>query len=253
MKRAVLALFGCILVLTLSVTEISASVFSDPGIFDGEQIVWCVTKKGSRRKPSIITWNEGQLDGKPVYEIIEDSGDRKRAKYIVNKSSLCLIKAEIFRSTNRGPFNADIKVKKKRQYLVYSEGDNKTKDRKIDHHWNGYNGVILPHCLRGFPFGEQKEVEFRVTPPIRPGIPGWAWKQWKTKAKYMGTEQVTVPAGTFDCHKLEVEASGGLIKRITSKYYFWYRKESPHQFVRYQDEDGDDVTELIKMNYLDTE
>lgn len=70
---------------------------------------------------------------------------------------------------------------------------------------------------------------------------------WKSCAKYLGTETVTVPAGTFDCYKLEVSASGGLIKRVASKYYFWYDKKPPYQFVKYQDEDAKDVTELMEI------
>ena len=227
------------------------AVLHDPGVPDGEKIVWRVNKEGSLRRPSTIIFYAKELNGRPVYEIVEDSGERKQAKYIIDRSDLRLIEAQLFRNTNKGPFKAKIDVRGKRQYLVYTKGGKKPKDKKIDHYPDGYNGLTLPFCLRGFPFGKKKEVKLHLTPPLRPEIPGWAWRMWKSRAKYLGMETVTVPAGTFECHKLEVEATSGLIKRVTSKYYFWYAKDPPHHFVKYQDEDGKNITELMEIEMPD--
>jgi len=246
MRKFALVSFWLMLMAIVSAVGASGSVLSDPDIPDGEQIVWSITNKSGKRSFTTITWIVKDRNGKPVYEITEDSGERKQAKYIVSKSDMLLMKAEILRTTGKGKFKADIEVKDGRQYLTYTHGK-KSKDKKIKHYPDGYNGVILPFCLRGFPFGEQKEVKLRLTPPCKPETPLWAWKMWKSYVKFLGTEKVTVPAGTFDCYKLEMGASGGLVKRVTSKYRFWYAKEPPHQFVKYQDEDGKNVTELVEI------
>ena len=249
-KISFLALLWFMLVAALPMFGALGSVFSDPDIPDGQQIVWRVTKDGKKNSPSIITWRVKYRGGEQVYEITKDSIRRKNSKFVLSKSDMRLIEAEVRRDTADGRSRVNIRVEDDHQYLIYLEekdSKRKSKDKRIDHELDGYNGLILPYCLRGFPFEKQKEVKFRLTPPFRPGIPFWAWKMWKSYAKPLGTETITVPAGTFECYKLEVGASGGLIKRITSKYYFWFAVEPPHQFVKYQDKDGKDITELIEI------
>ena len=158
-----------------------------------------------------------------------------------------MIRARVNRDYEEDKSSISINIRNDCQYLTYIKGEKKPKYKKIDHKQDDYNGLILPHSLKGFPFETRKKVKIRLTPPFRPGIPFWAWKMWKSYARCVKVEKVTVPAGTFDCYKLEVGASGGLIKRVTSKYYFWFAKEPPYQFVKYQDKDGKDVTELIEI------
>jgi len=227
-------------------------VLNDPGVPDGEQFVWRVTKEDEETGYSTITWHTRDRNGRPVYEIILDSGEQKQAKYVVNKCDLRLVWSHIVRITEDGRSEVTIEVKDKHQYLTFDLGK-KCKDKKIDNHPDGYNGMVLAFCLRGFPFGRQKEVKIRLTPPFKPKTPFWVWKMWKSYARFLGEERVTVPAGTFDCYKLEVAASGGLIKRFSSEYYFWYTKEPPHRFVKYQDKDGKSVTELMEMKSMGTE
>ena len=243
-----LLLLGCFLLITILLeTEVSCSVLKDPGIPDGEQIVWRVTReKDDGILFGTITWHIKDRDGKPVYEITEDGGERKQGKYVIDRSDLRLIWAHVIRETDEGKSEATIEVRGNRQYLVHNHG-NKSKDKRIDHEPEGYNGMSLGFSLRGFPFESQTEVKLKLTPPFRPGIPFWAWKMWKSYIKLLGEEKVTVPAGTFDCYKLEVAASGGLIRRFTSEYYFWFTKEPPHRFVKYQDDDGKAVTELMEI------
>jgi hypothetical protein len=249
-----LLLLSCILFITVLLeTEVSCSVLKDPGVPDGEQIVWRITKeKDDGILFGTITWHIKDRDGKPVYEIIEDGGERKQAKYIIDKSDLRLIWAHVIREGKDGRSEATIEVTGDRQCLVHNH-NNKSKDKKIDHEPDGYNGMVLGFCLRGFPFESQTEVDLKLTPPFRPEIPLWAWKMWKSYVKLLGEEKVTVPAGTFDCYKLEVAASGGLIRRFTSEYYFWFTKEPPHRFVKYQDDDGKAITELMEICSTGTE
>lgn len=246
LRKSVLMLLWLLLIIILLETEVFCSVLSDPGIQNGEQIVWRATRRDRKPEFSIITWYVKDKDGKPVYEITADSGERKQAKYIIAKSDLRLIRAYILRSTEDGKSEATITVDDKHQYLIHNF-KNKRKDEEIKNYPDGYNGIILTFSLRGFPFGKQDEIKLKLTPPFKYNLPIWAWKMWKSYAKLLGVEKVTVPAGTFDCYKLEIGASGGLVGRFTSKYYLWFTKEPPHYFVKYLREGGKSVTELMEI------
>ncbi|MFC1716240.1 hypothetical protein ACFL6S_21385 [Candidatus Poribacteria bacterium] len=252
MRRYIPVLFFFLLIAALLEPEAPASILSDPDVPDGEQIVWRASKEGTEPAFSTITWNVKSRDGRLVYEISTDSGERKQAKHIIGKSDLRLISARVLRDNYRGNSEATIEVKKGHQHLTYSLND-KRGEKKIEHRADSYNGMILPFSLRGFPFGKEKKVKLRLTPPFRPWMPLWAWKMWKSHVKVKRVEKVTVPAGTFDCYKLEVSASSTLIRQFTTKYYFWFTKKPPHQFVKYQDKDGDSVTELMEIRSVGRE
>ena len=221
-------------------------ILTDPDVPNGEQTVWRATRSDEDPEFSTFTWSAGDFDGNPAYEITMDSGERKQARYVIDRGDLRLIYSHILRNTEKGRSEVTVEVKGGYQYLVH-DLMGKRYGKRIEHHPDGYNGMILAFSLRGFPFGRQKEVELRATPPFKPKTPLWMWKMWKTYARLLGEERVTVPAGSFNCYKLEVAASGGLVKRITSQYHFWFTKEPPHRFVKYQDKDGKTVTELLEI------
>jgi len=236
-----------LLLVTISLSvEAFGSVFSDPGIPDGEQIVWRAIRPNRGPRLSTVTWCIKDRDGKPVYEITVDSGERKQGKYIIDKSDLRLIWVNVVEQTDEGESEVTIEAIGDHQYLVHNF-KNKRKEEKRENYPDGYNGICLVFSLRGFPFGKQKEVNLRLTPAFYPGMPLWAWRMWKSYTRFLGEEKVTVPAGTFDCYKLEVAASGGIIKRLTSIYYFWYTKDPPHRFVKFQDKDEENITELMEI------
>jgi hypothetical protein len=53
-------------------------------------------------------------------------------------------------------------------------------------------------------------------------------------------EEVTVPAGTFDCFKLEMGV-GGMAGVFAAKYryYFWYPVAEPRFLIKYESAGGD--------------
>ena len=60
------------------------------------------------------------------------------------------------------------------------------------------------------------------------------WTTYQTPSAtvtVVGTENVNVPAGSFDCYKLEVTVSGTTI-------YVWYAEAAPHHLVKYQKGDS---------------
>lgn len=244
--KYILVFLYLLLMAILSSVDARGAVLSDPGVPDGEQIVWRWTRPDDKPTLSIVTWRVKDVKDRCVYEISVDSGERKQGKYIIDKSDLRLIRADVAENVKEGKYKVTIEVRDGNQYLI-QEFKNKRKEKNTECHSDGYDGIALPFSLRGFPFGKRNEVKLRITPPFKPGVPFWAWRMWESYAKFLGEEKVTVPAGSFDCYKLEVAASGGLIKRVTSKYYFWFKKEPPHHFVKYQDEDGVNVTELMEI------
>ncbi len=61
-------------------------------------------------------------------------------------------------------------------------------------------------------------------------------KQIEMLAKIVGREQVTVPAGSFDCYKVEVSPTGvvGFIAGlIMPNIYMWHTVAPPHLWVKY--------------------
>jgi hypothetical protein len=245
--RGYISFLFCFLFMAVFLeTGALASVLRDPGISDGEQIVWRVTKKDREPTFSMVIWHVKDRDGRPVYEVTTDSGELKQAKYIIDKSDLRLISAHVRRKNHRGRSEVNIEVKGDQQYLTYEFND-KDGEKEIEHGEKSYNGMTLIFSLRGFPFGKREKIKLRATPPFKPWYPRWTWKMWKSYAKVKEVEKVTVPAGTFECYKLEVAPSSRFVRQFTNKYHFWFTKEPPHWFVKYQDKDGDSVTELMEI------
>ena len=237
----------CSVLFTVSLEHKAlASIFSDPNVPDGEQILWRVTKQGKEPVFSTITWNTENRDDRPVYRITTDSGERKQAEYIIDRADLRLMYARIQRNNEKGKSDIIIKISGNDQYLT-CDFNGERKEAKIEHPLNGYNGILIAFSLRGFPYGRQDEVKLKITPPIKPTLPSWVWKMWKSYVKLLGVETITVPAGTFECYKLAVGSSSSFIKRFTSEYYVWFAKKPPHHFVKYQDKDGESSTELIEI------
>lgn len=58
--------------------------------------------------------------------------------------------------------------------------------------------------------------------------------------KVIGEEEITVPAGTFECYKVEgrlvpeglTDMTGIILSKIIGKYYFWVEKDGSHGVVR---------------------
>lgn len=249
LRGSILILFWFLVITILLEAEAPCSILSDPGVPDGEQIVWRSIRPNREPMLSTVTWRIKNRDGQSVYEITTDSGKRKQGKYVIDKSDLRLVWVNVMEQTNEGESEVTIEAIGDHQYLVH-DFKNKRKEKKRENYPDGYNGISLVFSLRGFPFGKQEEVNLKITPAFYPGVSLWAWRMWKAYARFLGEEKITIPAGTFDCYKLGVAASGGIIKRLTSKYYFWYTKKPPHRFVKFQDKDGKNMTELMEVRSM---
>ena len=63
-------------------------------------------------------------------------------------------------------------------------------------------------------------------------------KLYRMKLIYLGEETVTVPAGTFLCHKIRLVADFGfwnfLVRPFIPDTFFWHTVAEPHIWVKYQ-------------------
>jgi hypothetical protein len=99
--------------------------------------------------------------------------------------------------------------------------------------------------LSGFPFEQKDKVvmnvymfEYGNVLPLR--------------AVYQGKEKIKVPAGEFECYKLELAVDGVLGFFAPDKYYLYYTVAAPHHFVRFYQKVDDDswlANELIKVSF----
>jgi hypothetical protein len=74
-------------------------------------------------------------------------------------------------------------------------------------------------------------------------------------AGVVGRERVTVPAGTFDSFKVQLELTGplALLTTLHPKLYMWHTAAAPHVWVKYQGPDGSPglrpvVRELVRFD-----
>ena len=74
-------------------------------------------------------------------------------------------------------------------------------------------------------------------------------------ARVVGRERVTVPAGTFDSFKVQLEPTGFLavLATLGGKLYMWHTVAAPHVWVKYQGPDGSPglqpvVRELVRFD-----
>jgi len=108
---------------------------------------------------------------------------------------------------------------------------------------NYYDLSTLALVFRTFPFGQGEKVDFQV---VMDGARGSPLGTFNMYVQETGREQVTVPAGVYDCYKLEMGVGGfaGVFAR-GYRYYFWYTAQEPHFLVRYEEKKERGITELV--------
>lgn len=78
----------------------------------------------------------------------------------------------------------------------------------------------------------------------------WGFRVVEMCAKTTGLEEVTVPAGTYQCRKVELRAAGLIGKLFwRTRYYYYFRDDFPHHFVKYSGPDGESI-ELLKYEII---
>jgi len=102
-----------------------------------------------------------------------------------------------------------------------------------------YDQRSLFWLLRGYPFNNPKEFEIDLVMPLG--------NRCSMKVRYLGEEEIKVPAGKFMAYKLEVEPNAVLpFFSEKLKIHFWYSKEKTPKFLKYNYPAKNVTVELIK-------
>jgi hypothetical protein len=108
-----------------------------------------------------------------------------------------------------------------------------------------YDLSMLNYLFQAYPFGRKERIQFNVVMDGRGGSPVGSFAMYVVET---GQERVKVPAGDYDCYKLEMGIAGMIgVFAAKYKYYFWYTVNGPHILVKYEDEQGR-LSELIEIN-----
>ena len=102
-----------------------------------------------------------------------------------------------------------------------------------------YDQRTLFWLLRGYPFKNVKNIKIDLVMPLG--------NRCSMNVRYVGKENVVVPAGRFRAYKLEMEPDAVLpffSKRL--KIFFWYSTEKIPKFLKYEYPGDKIITELIE-------
>ena len=99
---------------------------------------------------------------------------------------------------------------------------------------------LLPALLRLLPEARDQQMQFDL-------VTGEG-RLVRMHARVVGRERVTVPAGTFDSFKVQLEPTGFLefLATLHSKLYMWLTVAAPHVWVKYQGPDGPGLRPVVR-------
>jgi Transcriptional regulator len=99
-----------------------------------------------------------------------------------------------------------------------------------------YDIHTISYLFQAYPFEHQAKIQFNLVMDGRGGSPVGAFAMVVMET---GREEVRVPAGNFDCYRLEMGIAGMAgVFAAKYKYNFWYSAAMPHILVKYQDQQG---------------
>lgn len=139
------------------------------------------------------------------------------------------------RWTQRGQLlsKMDVRMDPAGRSIVYQDAEDGGSGRSVRIPWSeqALPDELLFHWARTLPFGEaspgvaDKECLLLVSPTRR----------FRMRASVGGKEEVTTPAGTFSCYRVDlIPRLAGPLKALAPRISLWCRADPPHHWVRYQ-------------------
>lgn len=111
-----------------------------------------------------------------------------------------------------------------------------------------YDISMLNYLFQAYPFGRKDRVQFNMVMDGRGGSPVGSVAMYVVET---ARETVSVPAGAYDCYKLEMGIAGMAgVFAAKYKYHFWYTVDTPHILVKFEDRQGQ-LSELIDRRCSD--
>jgi len=109
-----------------------------------------------------------------------------------------------------------------------------------------FTSDILAILLRGYNFEAPEPFDFYIFSSEA--------KLFRIQAQMIGTETVRVPAGEFECYKMELILDLGvanlLTKYILPKTYMWFSKKQPHYWLKFEGLEGGVGSPYVVMELL---
>ena len=211
--------------------------FIDPKIPSGEKSTYEVIEDGETFLADYV------VSRKPKDEAVEERSEQNSDKevYIVRTQSFQMIleasdlsPISIKKFKDNGDLDFSIEYSKDRVHFIYP-GPKRNVVKEVPE--DRYDIYTVLQVVRGFPFGQQK-VKLTLVMPEHPEGVGFY-------IKIVGSEQVTTPAGTFDCYQLEAGVDGLLGRIVKTKFFFWLEKNPPHRLIKNTDSDGKRTVTLV--------
>jgi AcrR family transcriptional regulator len=139
---------------------------------------------------------------------------------IADPNDLMPVKIEFFDSTGKSLQKTEYKDNS----VFFNSPEYKFKKRiKLTGLYYDHN--TLPYLLRTYPFESNENIKFTM---VLDGSLGLPIGPYGFEIKNLGAEMVKVPAGDFNCFKLEITPVGFDI----SRFYYWYPVEEPRYMVK---------------------
>lgn len=234
-KASRLLILGVFLFLTLGAGAQpmwKPTPFSDPGISDGETSV--LRNRLFSGDSFVLTVQVIHADpGGGSYRLISEAVNGEQEDQVVARPDLSLreltVRGQggdvIYRVWNRDG-----------EWMVQLSG--KTKRFRADLRMVERRTLFL--VLRGLTFSPGLKTDFPLFLPETGTVSMYA--------RVLGTEQVTVPAGTFQAYKVEMGARG-FLGVLAKQYltYYWFDANPPHRFLRYEWPEKGQLTELVRI------
>jgi hypothetical protein len=192
-------------------------VLQDPAIPNGEMSRYRVLKRDGTEEESTHWVTCERHERGPVYRIETDTNSM-----VLLRSDLTPV--SITRRTEDGGVDWRLVYGEDRVNYVFP-GPRRNRVEKVDD--NRYDVNAITHLVRGFPFGEKDEVKFKLVTMDR--IVG-------VRLKIVGEEAARVPAGEFECYKIQAGLTGMKGRLYRRKSYFWVEKPAPHRMIMQEDE-----------------
>ncbi|HIE25652.1 TPA: hypothetical protein EYP66_00015 [Candidatus Poribacteria bacterium] len=200
--------------------------FIDPKITSGEKSTYEVIENGKTFLTSYTIFHQ-QSNDKDVYIIRAQS-----YQMILEASDLQPL--SIKKTDDNGDLEFSIEYSEDRVHFIYP-GPKRNVVEKVPE--DRYDVHTVLQSVRGFPFGQQKAKFTLVTPEHPKGVGFYI--------KIIDNEQVTTPAGSFDCYQLEAGVDGLKGKIFKTKFFFWVEKNPPYRLIKNTDSNGERTVTLV--------
>ena len=90
---------------------------------------------------------------------------------------------------------------------------------------NYYDHNTIAYLLQAYPFASKEKIQLTL---ILDGTKGLPIGPYGVEIENLGVESVSVPAGDFDCYRLEITPVGFDF----SKFYYWYPVDEPRFMIK---------------------